>query len=102
MYLPKDLMEEDMKKLPFVNWDRFILKKRSVELFGWIKREDTHEDFVFIEYQLKDDVWYMSFSTSSAEKTKEIHKLLECEGGHKDCQRVENNFDVENCVRLKK
>jgi len=23
MYLPKDLMEEDMEKLPFVNWDRF-------------------------------------------------------------------------------
>lgn len=104
MYLPKDLMEADMNKLHFINWDRFVFNEetKKVDLFGWIKREDTHEDFVLLEYkQHKDGKWTTSFSTSSSERTEEIFKLLYCKGEHKDCQRVESEFRVGNCIRLK-
>lgn len=105
MISPNNLMEEDMKKLPFVNWDRFIVndERKVVNLFGWIPRKDTHEDFVLLEYKLRDDdKWDTTFTCSSIERTKEIFKLLECEGKHHDCQRVEHDFDIENCIKLKK
>jgi len=103
MDIPKSLMEEDMKKLSFVNWDRFVVneERKILDLYGWIKREDSHEDFVLLEYKnTKDNLWDTTFSTSSEERTKDIFKLLECHGSHNDCQRVEDKFDINNCIKI--
>lgn len=103
--IPKDLMKQDMLALPFVNWDRFVpaASGKSLDLYGWIKRKDSHEDFVLIEYtNTHQDKWTTKFSTSSAEYSDKIHALLEMdEGGHADCIRVEDHFQVDNMVKLK-
>lgn len=102
--LPKDLMKIDMEKLPFVNWDRFIVntKDNKIDLYGWIKRKDKHEDFVILTYEYKgDSVWDAFYSTSSKKYDKEIFKLLECGGDEPfECQRVEEFFEIKNVVKL--
>lgn len=97
---PSDLMEEDMKSMHFVKWDRYVETSDKVDLFGWIKREDSHEDFVLLTYSKKEgNNWDTCFSTSSKEYSAEIARILQSE--HSDCKRVENDFMVRNCVRLK-
>ena len=95
-------MEEDMKKLDFVNWDRFSVNEENgtVDLYGWIPRKDTHEDFVLLIYTSKHNTWDTKFSTSSKEKTKEIFKALRCDEQHSNCKRVENVFAIKNCIHL--
>lgn len=103
---PEDIMKEDMEKMPFVNWDRFIVfpEEGKIDLYGWIKREDTHEDFVILTYENEEgNKWKTAYSTSSKKYDKEIFKILECEGEEPNkCERVENFFNIKNCVRLKK
>ncbi len=102
--LPEALMQIDMERLPFVNWDRFIVypKDKKIDLYGWIKRKDTHEDFILLTYEYKGDFkWNTSYSTSSKEYDKEIFKLLDCEGeAPSKCQRVEEHFEIVNCIKL--
>jgi len=106
MQFPEDIMKEDMEKLSFVNWDRFIvnIKEKKIDLYGWIKREDSHEDFVIITYeQTFSKKWKTSYGTSSKKYDKKIFKLLECEGEEPFvCQRVEDNFNIKNCIKLEK
>ena len=98
----KIYMKEDMKKLPFVKWDRFIELGNDLDVYGWIEREDEYKDFVLFKYKYvqEEDDWEMSYSTSSDFYSKAIHDLLECEGLHNNCKRVEHSFDIENCIRL--
>ena len=102
--LPVDLMKEDMLSLPFVRWDRFIVNftERSIDVYGWIKREDSHEDFVILTYEeQRDKVWTMRYSTSSAQYDKEIFKSLKCEGDAPNkCERVEDLLDIPNVIRI--
>lgn len=99
----KHLMEDDMKKLPFVEWDRFYEGKAGTDLFGWIAREDTHEDFVVLSYKQSEKgepYWDTTFSTSSEKYSKRIAELLDFED-HNNCKRVEHIFSsVANCIRL--
>lgn len=102
--MKKDIVEY-MNKLPFVRWDRFVFNnekdmKGGVTVYGWIKREDEHADYV--------ELWITSksfeFMTSSAEYSDQIYKIFN-EGksdGHQKCKRVEDFFDVYNSIKLTK
>jgi len=102
----KQIMKEDMLALPFVNFDRFVDLDTSVFLYGWINREkDSYKDFVIIKYDNVKDLDNIEtfFSTSSDKYSEVIHKNLGFnEGEHCKCQRVEDNFEIMNCIRLTK
>jgi len=103
--LPDDLMKEDMEKIPFVQWDRFIVntKDKSIDLYGWIKRGDTHEDFVILTYEYEgENKWNIRYSTSSKKYDKKIFEILKCDGEEPFiCNRVEEFFKIKNCIKLK-
>jgi len=109
----KVLIKKDLVLLPFVQFDRMVEcnskgKYRGyVLIYGWIKREDLHEDYVELRYikflgkENRRGFLELQFSTSSAEYTKEINKILFEDNNHIGCQRVEEVFDIENCIKLK-
>ena len=103
--LPKDLMKQDMECLPFVKWDRFIhdLNKKKVVLYGWIDRNDTKKDFLIMEYRAQEGTkWSTGYMTSSAKHCKEINSALGMdEESRVDCQRVEDQFDVSNSIKMR-
>ena len=71
-------------------------------MYGWIKRKDTHEDFVILTYEcVGENRWKTFYSTSSKKFDKEIFKLLECEGKEPyKCERVEDYFNILNVIKL--
>lgn len=92
-------------KTPFVTWDRYTLSTRNnsrlIQIYGWIDRDDTHEDFVVVRFWPEQE-WF-EFTTSSDEYSKELHRIWF--GGdeiddHNPCRRVENTFDIENMIEL--
>ena len=99
-----DLPVEEMGLLPFVEWDRYTEDgKGGVSMvFGWIARPDGRSDFVI----LRPTEGGLGFSTSSAEYSEEISRLLrggELSETHQTCIRVESHPDAEslaNVVRL--
>lgn len=105
----KKLMEEDMVKLNFINWDRYYEDGENSAVFGWINREDSHEDFLLLKYvynspeskRKRKRIYYTDFSTSSAKHSEEIATILEF-GSHNDCTRVEETFDIPNVIKLPK
>lgn len=102
MELPKDLMQIDMKRMDFVQWDRFVFNREigTVDLFGWIARKDMRRDFVLLTYEKGlSRSWTTKYNTSSAKYSKEIYRILECEGGHIDCTKVKSHFDIKNVER---
>jgi hypothetical protein len=101
----KQMIELEIKKLPFVMWDRFHETKESVVAFGWIEREDNYKDFVVLfwdhptEIDIFNTQWDFGFTTSSAKYSKEIAELLSIDG-HADCQRIEDISEISNVIRL--
>jgi len=104
--LPYELMKKDMESLNFVNWDRFVVfeekDNNKVELYGWIKREDTHEDFIILIYNPEKSKWITSFITSSKKYDKKIFEFLNGKGKLFKCNRVEDSFKIKNMIKLKK
>jgi len=94
----KAWIETEIKKLPFVNWDRFVENNCFIEIYGWINREDSHEDFVSLRFFKKNKG--LEFISSSAKYDKQINEILGFKINSIPCQRVENNFKIDNCVRL--
>ena len=78
MNIPKDLMKKDMKKLSFVNWDRFVALT-DIEvffIFGWIERKkDNYKDFAMLFYIHKGNGVFDTFMPTSSKKTL-ISKIL--------------------------
>jgi len=89
---------------PFVQWDRFTHFKNIVRVYGWIDREkDEYKDFVHFEFNLEhQDILFLGTSSDKySERINEIlNEILDEENGHTPCQRVENQFDVENSIQL--
>lgn len=93
---------ERMNRLTQVDWDRCVLHDNSGVAYGWIGRTDGRSDFVQLDFSWGETMglsgesvtWFaVGFSTSSAEHSAEIGKLLGLsEDGHKDCERVESVF----------
>lgn len=98
----KNWIENTLKKLPFVSWDRYIedkdKKNNLIEVYGWIERDNNYKDFVLLEFDLnKKQVYFIA--TSSDRYSKEIAEILN--SPHPGCIRVEDNFDVLNSIKIK-
>lgn len=91
----RDSIRNVLRKLTFVNWDRYF-GQEQLTFFGWIeRRKGTYLDFVTIVFDDKAKV--ISYSTSSAEKTKEIAEILNFY--HLPCNRVEYFCDLINSIK---
>jgi hypothetical protein len=66
-----------------VEWDRYgIRNNENGFIFGWIKREDGHRDFVSVNFQLTWNQFVFNYTTSSKKYSKEIAKILSKEGAN--------------------
>jgi hypothetical protein len=99
-----DWIQDELKALQFVEWDRFVTGEWSegvdyVTVYGWIDRDDAYKDFVVVTFWDDRGRW---FTTSSDEYTVEIHQSLfdESPDKHNDCQRIEHATDIGNVVEL--
>jgi hypothetical protein len=105
----QDWVEATLSRIYFVMWDRFSVfypdqntNDTCMRVFGWIDREDSYKDFAVLEF-IWDDKTRMVFlvSTSSSKYSKEIDLILAGDNkGHKDCERIERQFNIINMVRL--
>lgn len=86
-----------LRKLYFVNWDRYF-GEQDLTFFGWIDREkDNYKDFVTVTFNDDGKSLGISYATSSVEWTKEIAEILNCE--HFPCNRVEYFCDLPNIIK---
>lgn len=97
----RDWIEGHLRRLPFVEWDRYTRGEWSAEMeyvavYGWIDREDEYKDFVLIRFWPATESFV--FTTSSDEYSEEIHRRLLGDDGHNECHRVEHAFDVPNAI----
>lgn len=100
----KAWIEKILKKFEFIQWDRFILHKgddsKFLDVFGWIDREkDSYKDFILIEFDVKAKQCYL-LATSSDKYSERICQMFNTE--HNKCRRVEDNFHIENSIKLNK
>ena len=94
-----------LEDVPVVEWDRFVVEDHNgtqcVKVYGWIDRdEDDYKDFVLASFWPENaDV---GFTTSSDQWSEYLHhEWIGGEPGeHNPCRRVEDAFDVSNCVEL--
>lgn len=86
-----------LKKLYFVNWDRYFGEGENLTFYGWIDRDDNYKDFVFIEFNEGD---YITHGTSSSKYSKKIAEILGTD--HSDCKRVEDFCNIPNVIKLSK
>lgn len=97
---------EVLNRLEEVRWDRYVVDKCELTVFGWIDREDGRSDFVVVELWEPADrkmVAARLVATSSASRSESIDQRLSGDGdGHIPCQRVEHLVGelVPNVVRL--
>lgn len=93
------IVKNAMEKLDFVQWDRMT----EHAVYGWIDREqDGYKDFVVM--YIDSIMWSMqdiAYVTSSEKYSLEIGKRLGHDvSRHSHCSRVEDNFDIKNCIKL--
>lgn len=86
-----------------VNWDRFTISDwgdvTAISVYGWIGREDSHEDFVLVVFWPEEED--LANWTSSAKYSEEITEILHGDADdHSPCHRVEDAFNVSNQVTL--
>lgn len=107
--MPKETLEKYLDLLYFVKWDRYTEAqfdpwRFQYTFFGWIDRKkDNYKDFIVLRIcgEKDGEEQDVEYTTSSADRSKEIGELLGFpEDDHIDCKRVESFFDVENSVRL--
>jgi hypothetical protein len=94
-------MADTLRALSFVQWDRFTEHDGIYTFYGRIDREqDSYKDFVVMVYEV--GLEWTGFTTSSAKYTEEIYRILFGNNleNHADCIRVEDHFDIPNCIRL--
>jgi len=97
----KRFIEGILQYYNFVMWDRFIDKGDTYTVYGWIERKDAYKDFLVLHINPTKQV--IDFVTSSPEHHKLIVQPLSTELKNlRLCQRVEYNFTVNNCIKLKK
>lgn len=101
----RDWIATQLARTEFVDWDRFIAFTRNdtfmVEVYGWIDRPDSHEDFVWTQFYPDSET--MEYTTSSDEYSEELTRIWFGEDaveGHNSCRRVEDTFEIENVVNL--
>ena len=100
----KEWIESILKKVEFVQWDRFLLLENKdikiAHIYGWIEKENSgYKDFVLLEFDVKDKKAYM-IVTSSDKHSEKLCQIFNTE--HNKCRRVEDNFHIENSIKLNK
>ncbi len=105
----RDWISDTLEAADIVKWDRFVgpmerAGEEVIDVYGWIDRDDDHEDFVWVRFYL-DSVW-SEYTTSSPEYTDYLAKTMhgadeeDLDENHRSCRRVEEAFDVENAIEL--
>lgn len=97
-------IESILKKFEFVQWDRFIFHKDKdnefLDIFGWIEKENSnYKDFILVEFNIKVKQSYL-LATSSDKYSERICQMFNTK--HNKCRRVEDNFHIENSIKLNK
>jgi hypothetical protein len=59
-----------------VEWDRYGLRDYNGFIFGWIKRDETAYDFVVVNFEIRDNQFFMNYNTSSKKYSKELANKL--------------------------
>lgn len=95
----KAWVEGKLRELSFVEWDRYYTWKQGIVVYGWIDREDEHEDFVSVEFNTRSRI-VVRFDTSSEEYSEKIADVLDM--NHSECFRVEDKFAIDNKIELDK
>lgn len=101
-------VEEMLKDLTFVEWDRFVENNDRILVYGWIAREkDSYKDFILLDCYREEPGAFMdvTYTTSSALHTNKIGEILfgYKDFSHNDCKRVEEFFaGIPNVIHLKK
>ena len=108
----KEAADKLNKYFPEVAWDRFVREDEPIDqelreasaiysMYGWIEREDSYKDFIFVTFYWDG---YFTYWTSSAKYSEIFHERIQgSTEGHTDCERIEEWFpDIKNVVRLKK
>ena len=94
----REIIVNVLRRLYFVNWDRYFNIGHYFTFFGWIKREDSYKDFVVIDFYFGEDgKTEISYSRSSKKYSKQISGILNC--SHSDCRRVEHFCDIDNVIK---
>lgn len=94
----KAWVENKLRNLDFVKWDRYYTWKQGVVVYGWIEREkDQYKDFISVEFNTRQKV-VVRFDTSSEKYTEKIAETLDI--NHSECFRVEDKFAIDNKIEL--
>lgn len=96
-------IESKLRACRMVEWDRFTESQWGpsvgITVYGWIYRADEYKDFVAVLFWPEDgELYYVTSSEKYSEKLSEC--LGAAEKGHEECRRVENEFNVENCISI--
>jgi hypothetical protein len=97
------IIEDILREVDHVTWDRYTTDIDEVIVYGWIEREqDKYKDFIVVSFKFDPDMfgYEYSFVTSSAKYSEYFHMALEMDGEHVDCSRVEDMFKSLNSVHL--
>ena len=106
-------IEEALSLFPFVMWDRFVVSdvvddkgrptgERAMIVYGWIAREkDAYKDFVVLDFRLKEKRAYYVCTSSNKYSEEIAEKIMGEKKEHNRCERVEQNFDIINSVKLR-
>lgn len=92
----KPWIENTLKQLDFVQWDRYYDFGPNLAFYGWINRDD-YKDFLVVILDNENRL-IRGFHTSSAEHAEEIADILGL--NHSPCRRVEDKLEIGNVVQL--
>ena len=92
----KEQIEKILNSWPEVTWDRWAGDEHNMQVFGWLKRLDSHKDFVFL--WIVNGV-VVNYCSSSPDHTKRFAE--QNSNKYYPCQRVEDVFKNVNSVKLK-
>ena len=101
----REWVAQYLSTVPVVEWDRFVVRERdgyqSIDVYGWIDREDEYKDFVWSRFWPANEA--LEFTTSSDEYSEYLQAEWFGEDtldDHNPCRRVEHAFDIDNAVEL--
>lgn len=103
-------VEKVLSHITYVNWDRFFYncygERDELTVFGWIDREqDAYKDFAALFFDFKKWEWEVAAISSQKYSNKIVEKWAQdkkiSDPMHIPCQRVEDMFKMENCIKNK-
>lgn len=97
-----------LNRLPFVRWDRMAGDADYLVVYGWIVQEGSsigRSDFVVLDFADVESLTLPGSTTSSADRSVEVHDLLYGEASvedHRPCERVEDvlAWRVDHAIEL--